>query len=174
MKIRRMTVADVPQVSVIEAATFATPWSARSFQEEMERNACARYLVAEEDDGTVVAYGGAWIIFDEGHITNVAVEKSRRGEGIGRALMVALMQYTANLGVNYLTLEVRRSNQVAQSLYKSFGFVELGVRKRYYEDNGEDALMMVCDHLPPVEEDFSENGETDEQTVETGESPQAY
>ena len=157
MNIRRMTVEDVSQVHAIEVATFAMPWSRQSFLEEMQRNACARYLVAEEADGTIIGYGGAWIIFDEGHITNVAVLPSRRGQGIGRQLMAALMQYAANLGVAYLTLEVRRSNTVAQNLYKSLGFVELAVRKRYYEDNGEDALLMVCDHMPPVDEDFSEN-----------------
>ncbi|MEA5144943.1 MAG: GNAT family N-acetyltransferase, partial [Candidatus Limiplasma sp.] len=79
-----------------------------------------------------------------------------RGQGIGKQLMLALMQYAANLGADYLTLEVRRSNTVAQALYKKLGFMELAVRKRYYEDNGEDALLLVCDHMPPVEADFSE------------------
>ena len=67
-----------------------------------------------------------------------------------------LVQYAANLGAQYMTLEVRRSNTMAQNLYKSMGFVELAVRKRYYEDNGEDALLLVCDHMPPVEADFTE------------------
>ena len=75
---------------------------------------------------------------------------------MGNAILQALMQYAANLGVQYLTLEVRRSNLVAQQLYKRYGFIELGVRKRYYEDNGEDALLMVCEHMPPVQEDFEE------------------
>jgi len=154
--IRRMTVADVPQAHEIEVATFAMPWSLQSMTDELERNACARYLVAVDETGAVIAYGGAWMIFDEGHVTNVAVAKNRRGEGIGRQLMTALMQYAANLGVQYLTLEVRKSNQIAQNLYRSLGFVELAVRKRYYEDNGEDALLMVCDHMPPIDEDFSE------------------
>ena len=151
-----MTVADVPEVHAIEAATFAIPWSQESLLHEMEGNACARYLVAEGGQGEVVGYAGAWIIFDEGHITNVAVEAASRGRGIGRALMRALMGYASNLGVGYLTLEVRRGNRTAQALYQSLGFVELSVRKRYYEDNGEDALLMVCDHLPPADEDFSE------------------
>lgn len=157
MNIRRMTVADVSQVHAIEEATFAMPWSRQSILDEMERNACARYLVAEEADGAIIAYGGVWVIFDEGHITNIAVVQHRRGEGIGKRLMTELMQYAANLGVQYLTLEVRKSNKVAQSLYQSLGFVELGVRKRYYEDNGEDALLLVCDHMPPVDENFSES-----------------
>lgn len=158
MNIRRMTLADVEAVQAIEQATFAMPWSLQSFRDEMERNACARYLVAE-DNGQVVGYTGAWMIFEEAHITNVAVEKNRRGQGIGRALMVALMQYAANLGVQYMTLEVRRSNLTAQALYQSLGFIQLSVRKHYYEDNGEDALLMVCDHMPPADEEFTENGE---------------
>ena len=156
MNIRRMTVADVPQVHTLEVATFAIPWSRQSFMDEMQRNACARYLVAQNDEGAVIAYGGAWIIFDEGHVTNVAVEKAYRGQGIGKALMQALMQYAANLGAQYLTLEVRKSNTVAKNLYYGLGFVELGVRKHYYEDNGEDALLLICDHMPPVDENFTE------------------
>ena len=109
-----------------------------------------------EMDGQVVGYAGAWIILDESHITNIAIEESRRGLGYGRALTTALMQYLSNLGAAYATLEVRRSNLRAQNLYKSLGFVELGVRKRYYEDNREDALIMVCDHMPAVDPDFEE------------------
>ena len=156
MNIRRMTAADVPQVHAIEVATFASPWSAQSLLDEMERNTFARYLVAEEPDGSIIGYAGVWAIFEEGHITNIAVEASHRRQGIGRALLAALMQYAANLGVQYLTLEVRRGNLAAQELYKSFGFVKLSVRKNYYEDNGEDALLMVCDSMPPVEDGFEE------------------
>ncbi len=155
MTIRRMTLEDVTAVHAIEQATFSTPWSRQSFLDEMQRNACARYLVAEEN-GEIIGYGGAWMIFEEGHITNVAVRKEHRGKGIGRALMQALMQYAANLGVQYMTLEVRKSNEPALNLYKSLGFLKLGVRKQYYEDNGEDALLLVCDQMPPMEADFSE------------------
>ena len=157
MTIRRMTLADVDQVHTIELATFPVPWSRQSLVDEMERNVCARYLVAVDDAGSILAYAGAWIIFDEAHVTNVAVAQTHRGQGIGKQIMLALMQYAANLGADYLTLEVRRSNMVAQALYKKLGFVELAVRKRYYEDNGEDALLLVCDHMPPVEADFSED-----------------
>ncbi len=155
MILRRMTLADVPQVHAIEAATFAVPWSEQSFREELEQNKCARYLVCEES-GRIIAYAGAWMIFEEGHVTNVAVAQDRRGQGVGRAVTEALMQYAANLGVQYLTLEVRRSNRAAQALYESLGFEPLGVRKRYYEDNQEDALLMVCQKMPPVQEDFAE------------------
>ena len=154
--IRRMTMDDVDGVAAVEAATFPTPWSRDAFASEM-KNVAARYLVAEKD-GKVIGYAGAWIILDESHITNIAVLKEERGQGIGRQLTHGLLQYLSNLGAAYATLEVRKSNKVAQSLYNSLGFIKLGVRKRYYEDNGEDALIMVCDHLPEVNPDFEEEG----------------
>ena len=153
--IRRMTEADVDGVAAVEAATFPTPWSRDAFASEM-RNVAARYLVAEMD-GKIIGYAGAWIILDESHITNIAVLSDYRGQGIGRKLTHGLMQYLSNLGAAYATLEVRKSNAVAQNLYVSLGFIKLGVRKRYYEDNGEDALIMVCDHMPEVDPDFSED-----------------
>ena len=146
--------ADVDGVAAVEAATFPTPWSRDAFASEM-RNVAARYLVAEKD-GQVIGYAGAWIILDESHITNIAVLKEARGQGIGRALTAGLLRYLANLGAAYATLEVRKSNEIAQNLYKSLGFIKLGVRKRYYEDNGEDALIMVCDHMPEADPDFEE------------------
>lgn len=153
--IRRMTLADLDAVVAIEAATFPTPWSRDAFHQELTKNAVARYLVAEVN-GEVVGYGGAWIILDESHITNIAVREDMRGRGYGKALTAALMQYIANLGAAYATLEVRRSNERAQHVYKSLGFVGVGWRKRYYEDNGEDALLMVCEHMPDVNPDFEE------------------
>ena len=94
----------------------------------------------------------------EHQVSCVAVAQEARGRGIGKGVTLELMQYAANMGVQYMTLEVRKSNLVAQNLYKSVGFIELGVRKRYYEDNGEDALIMVCDHLPEADPDFEEEG----------------
>ena len=153
--IRRMRPEDVPAVAAIEARTFARPWSEESFRHELERNVAARYLVAEED-GNVIGYAGAWIILDESHITNIAVLEGFRGRGIGKQLTKALLQYLSNLGASYATLEVRVSNERAQCLYRSMGFVSVGKRKRYYEDNGEDAYLMVCEHMPEAEADFSE------------------
>lgn len=153
--IRRMELKDLDAVAAIEAATFARPWSRNSFEQELTRNVAARYLVAELD-GTVVGYAGAWIILDESHVTNIAVEESCRGRGIGKQLTAGLMQYLSNLGAAYATLEVRVSNERAQNLYKSLGFVSIGKRKKYYEDNNEDAFLMVCEHMPPADPDFSE------------------
>lgn len=153
--IRRMTLNDVDAVHAIEEATFQTPWSRESFEKEMTENRCARYLVAQKA-GEIIGFAGIWIIMDEGHVTNVAVKEAYRGQGYGRALTQALMQYTANLAVRYITLEVRRSNVRAQSLYQSLGFTAVGYRKRYYEDNGEDALLMVNERLPEPDESFTE------------------
>ena len=153
--VRRMVLEDVTQVHAIELKTFATPWSKQSFEDEIQKNVCARYLITEQD-GEIIAYAGAWMVFEEGHITNIAVKTEVRGQGIGEELTRALLQYAANLGVQYMTLEVRRSNLAAQGMYKKLGFIELGVRKRYYEDNNEDALLMACQQLPPVQENFRE------------------
>ena len=153
--IRRMTREDLDAVTAIEEATFAIPWSRESFRQELERNVAARYLVAETN-GRVVGYAGAWVILDESHITNIAVLEGFRGRGIGKQLTKALLQYLSNLGASYATLEVRVSNERAQHLYRSLGFVSVGKRKRYYEDNNEDAFLMVCEHLPEADPDYSE------------------
>ena len=155
VRIRRMGAEDAEEVAAIEAATFARPWSADAFRHEMEQNPVARYLVAERD-GRIIGYAGAWIVLDESHVTNVAVIAEERGRGIGTALMERLLWYLSNLGAGYATLEVRESNARAQAMYAKLGFVRVGRRKKYYEDNGEDAWLMVCDRLPPAEEDFTE------------------
>ncbi len=154
--IRRMRLEDCAEVHGIEEKVFATPWSLRDFEKEMTVNRCARYLVAEED-GRIVGFAGAWMILDESHMTNIAVLPEYRGRGTGRRLMTALMQYASNLGVSYMTLEVRAGNEKAQALYKSLGFIRVSVRKKYYEDNGEDAYLMVTERLPPPEDDFEED-----------------
>ena len=154
--IRRMTLQDVDGVHAVETASFPKPWTREDFIREMTVNVCARYLVAEMD-GAVVGFAGAWIVLDEAHVTNIAVLPAYRGQGIGKRLTEALMQYAANLGVTYATLEVRRSNQIAQRLYQSLGFEYVGVRKRYYEDNGEDALIYCCQRMPDAQEDFTED-----------------
>ena len=153
--LRRMTISDVPAVHRLEEAIFSMPWSEKDFVYEMTENKVARYLVIEET-GDIKAFAGAHIILDQAHVTNIAVRQDCRGRGLGRMITRALMQYASNLGAEYLTLEVRQSNATAQNLYKSLGFVKVSVRKRYYEDTGEDAWLMVCDQLPAAEPDFEE------------------
>ena len=153
--IRFMRLKDVEAVAVIEEASFARPWSRESFRQELTRNAVARYLVAEEN-GEIIGYAGAWVILDESHITNIAVREDARGKGLGKRLTAELLQILSNLGACYATLEVRVSNLRAQNLYKGLGFISVGKRKRYYEDNNEDAYLMVCEHLPEADPDYSE------------------
>ena len=151
-----MTAADVDGMHQVEQATFAVPWSRASIEAELT-NPCARYLVAREN-GEVIGYAGMWLVIDEGHVTNVAVRADKRGQGLGKELMKRLIQLAADSGMIWMTLEVRRSNKVAQNLYHTFGFVDVGYRKRYYEDNQEDALLMGLEHLPeghPENDPFS-------------------
>ena len=152
--IRRMTLADCPAVWAIENSTFKRPWTLQNFEHEMTANVCARYLVAEEA-GIIIGFAGIHIILDEGHITNIAVSQEERGRGIGRRLTAALLQYAANLGVGYVTLEVRANNEIAKKLYQSLGMVKVGVRKKYYEDQ-TDAWIMVTERMPDADPDFSE------------------
>lgn len=144
---RLMTVGDVSAVDEIEAGSFAIPWSHDAFVKEVTENKCARYVVLCEDD-IPVAYAGVWFILDEGHITNIAVRPDKRGLGYGRGVVNALIQLAADSGMSFLTLECRRSNVVAQNLYHSVGFIDVGFRKRYYADNNEDALVMVLTQMP--------------------------
>jgi len=98
-------------------------------------------VVAKSDD-VIVGFGGTWIIIDESHITNIAVHPSFRGLGIGELILKSLIDLGKPHFISSMTLEVRASNVVAISLYNKFGFKEEGRRKRYYEDNGEDALIL--------------------------------
>jgi ribosomal-protein-alanine N-acetyltransferase len=153
--IRRMKTEDVEAVAAIEKATFSRPWSVESFRREVETNVAARYLVAEKN-GQVIGYAGAWVVLDECHITNIAVAEAEWGHGYGKQLVFALMQYVSNLGAAWADLEVRVSNSRAQHVYAGAGFIPIGKRKRYYEDNGEDAFLMVCEHMPEADPDFEE------------------
>ena len=119
------------------------------FSRELVENRLARYVVAELD-GRVVGYGGLWMILDEGHVTNIAVDPDFRGRKLGEKLLRTLMSMCAASGGRKMTLEVRVSNNVAQNLYRKYGFERVGLRKGYYTDNREDAIIMWVD-LPPMD-----------------------
>ncbi len=144
--VRRMRSADLDEVMQIERLSFSTPWSRESFRLEIEENRCAYYIVLAED-GRVVAYAGTWLAISEGHITNIAVHPDFRGRGYGKRITRELMEQCLDIGITWMTLEVRRSNLIAQGIYTSLGFKSVGVRRRYYEDNGEDAFIMVVENL---------------------------
>lgn len=141
MKYRKMTADDVCGVHEVEKSCFSDPWSLSAFKDEL-KNKLARYIVAENEDGCIVAYIGAWYILDEAHITNVAVHKDYRGKKIGNQIMQVFIDKCNKDNMGSITLEVRKSNIIAQNLYKKYGFMMGGVRKEYYSDNKEDALIM--------------------------------
>jgi len=138
--IRRMTEKDIDMVHEIEILSFSVPWSKESFIDEV-KNENAIYYVYEEDS-KVWGFAGMHHIVDEGHITNIAVHPQKRGQGIGRLLLSALISYAKENGLVGLTLEVRSKNYVAISLYKSLGFVQEGIRKNYYSTPPDDAIIM--------------------------------
>ncbi len=139
--IRQAEEKDIKPMAEMDVLCFSAPWSEESFQQEIEENRLAFYIVAEID-GIMVGYAGLWCIVDEGHITNVAVHPAHRRKGIGEALISVLLSHTVKNGILSHTLEVRASNVPAISLYTKFGFEPAGRRKNYYEDNGEDAIIM--------------------------------
>lgn len=126
-------------ICLIEQESFKDPWSRKAYEDEIE-NPMAVYRVLTEND-EVVGYGGFWQIFDEAHITNVAVGRKFRNQGAGSMIMEALIAEAKKRNLCAMTLEVRVSNESAIALYKKFGFASAGVRPRYYGD-GEDALIM--------------------------------
>lgn len=138
---RYMKEEDIDQILKIEELSFATPWTRQSFENELKLNQFAVYLVLEKD-GQIVGYCGMWLIVDEAHITNIAVLPEFRGQKLGEAILRMIMEVAKKRGAKSMTLEVRISNTVAQSLYRKLGFMNGGIRKNYYTDNYEDALVM--------------------------------
>ena len=140
MQIRPMEREDCEQVAVIEAASFSMPWSLRAFTDTVEKQNF-RYFVAEEA-GEILGYCGFLYVLDEAEIPNVCVKESARKRGVGRQMMTVLMEEAKKLGMAVLYLEVRESNQPARGLYKSLGFEENGIRKNFYEQPVENAVLM--------------------------------
>jgi ribosomal-protein-alanine N-acetyltransferase len=137
-----MKIEDLEEVLDIEVLSFATPWSRNAFLYELLENERAVYYVVHNSMNKLIAYIGMWVIFDEGHITNLAVHPAYRHQGVGKFLLINFIKAAREKKIKHLTLEVRRSNAVAQELYQKMGFVHMGVRKKYYLDNNEDALIM--------------------------------
>lgn len=149
LEFRSMTVQDIPHVVEIEQESFTTPWSSQAFMNELTNNHFAQYIILEYD-GEVAGYGGMWIIMDEAHVTNIAIKSKYRGRKWGERLLIELQNSAAFLGAVRMTLEVRKSNQIAQRLYEKHGFRRVGIRPKYYTDNNEDALIMWV-NLPKYE-----------------------
>ena len=126
----------------LSKACFSVPWSLDSISYEIE-NPLAKYIIAENlSTKEVIGYAGVWIVAGEGDITNIAVDPSYRKQGIASSLLMKLFEICRENSCSDITLEVRASNIPAQNLYKKFNFKEEGIRKKYYSDNGEDAIIM--------------------------------
>lgn len=138
---KEMRLDHLDEVLAIENDSFPTPWLRHAFVYEILHNNVADYVVALNNE-KVVGYCGMWIIVDEAHITNLAVRHDLRNKKIGSLLMKEMMRRAAQNGVKKMTLEVRPSNLAARHLYEKLGFKQFGLRRCYYMDNNEDAIIM--------------------------------
>lgn len=141
LTIRKMEVEDIGQVMWVEVASFSSPWNEQIFIQEITQNQHAYYFVMEIDK-KIVGYVGMWIVLDDTQITNIAILPGFRGQRLGQKLFRFALQKAISLGASRLSLEVRVTNIVAQKLYRKFGLVPGGIRKNYYTDNHEDAVVM--------------------------------
>lgn len=144
--IEDMTLDDVAGVQEVERSSFPLPWPANAFRHELTQNRNARYIVARDGD-RIAGYAGLWLMVDEAHITTFAVLPEYRRRKIGERLLQRLFVIAEELQAEWLTLEVRVSNLAAQRLYEKYGFRRAGVRRRYYSDNSEDALIMWTERI---------------------------
>lgn len=170
--VRPMTLSDIDRVLQIDRLSFPIAWSARTYRHEVERNDRATMLVVENaeplhrsknpqpsflswlsrdtistDPGDLLAYSGLWQIADEAHISTIAVHPKWRGYRLGELLVWTMIQHVLNQDALRVTLEVRITNDVAQNLYRKYGFVKAGIRRGYYRDNNEDAHIMAVEPL---------------------------
>lgn len=152
---------DIEQVSKIDQEVFPTMLPPADYEREL-RTSLAHYVVVSEDypadaaekastpnnnNRRVVGFAGMWLLADEAHITNIAVQESHRQQGIGELMFISLIDLALEMGAQYLTLEVRSSNTAAQNLYQKYNLSQIHVRKGYYTDNKEDALVMATEDI---------------------------
>lgn len=171
---------DIPEVSKVERQCFSNPWPQSAYRREI-RNMTNNYYVvlwhrpnpagtqprhehrgplallpfvrrAEPSNAdTIAGFAGMWVLYDEAHVTTIGISPHQRGKGLGELLLVELFEQAALRNAEWLTLEVRVSNDTAQGLYEKYGFTRQGVRKRYYSDNGEDAYIMWSPSLRNID-----------------------
>jgi ribosomal-protein-alanine N-acetyltransferase len=144
--IRKMKLEDLDQVVAIDEASFVLSWPRRSFHFEVSDNPASRSWVAEMD-GQVVGMLVAWMIVDEIHIATLATHHDFRRQGIGEKLLLHTLKSAKEEGAVTSFLEVREGNVFARGMYNKLGFVEVGRRRHYYKDNGEDAILMSLDRI---------------------------
>jgi len=153
VEIRRAVLEDIPQIHSLDVLTSALPWSERSYRFELTDNRAARIWVASPagplPGQEIYGFLVLWLLVDEAHISNIAVHPDQRRQGIAKRLLATGLLELHNEGARSGYLEARQGNLPALALYQCFGFVESGVRKGYYRDNKEDALLMELPSLDP-------------------------
>jgi ribosomal-protein-alanine N-acetyltransferase len=152
--LRTMRLSDIDSVMAIEREAFPTPWRASAYEYEITRNRMATYQVLTAQLGDrparVIGYSGHWLLVGEAHVSTIAVGPAWRGRGLGELLLLNLLRLACRQAAQLATLEVRRSNLVAQALYKKYRFDLVGERRRYYQGK-EDALLMT---VSPLDEGY--------------------
>ncbi len=143
-RIMPVTAAHIGQMAEIEKLCFPDPWSRQLLEEMLYLPGTAAFAAVSED-GAVLGYTSAQTVLDEGYINNVAVRPEYRRQGIASDLLETLRRRGAELGLAFLTLEVRESNKAAQALYTKHGYLEVGCRRNYYEHPKEDAILMTLE-----------------------------
>jgi ribosomal-protein-alanine N-acetyltransferase len=146
--VRPLRAEDIPQVSRIDREAFPTMLPPADFGREMQ-NPLAHYIVAEQVDARdeLAGFAGFWLMAGEAHIVNLAVREHHQQQGIGELLLLSLIKLAAHNETKMITLEVRASNDVARKLYAKYGFSIRGIRKGYYSDDREDAIIMTVDDI---------------------------
>lgn len=134
----------VVQVAEIERMNFSHPWTEEMLQEELD-NMLSSFICALGENGVVMGYAGLTVVAGEGYINNVAVRQEYRRQGVASELLKVFLRFGKAQGLNFLTLEVRASNEAAKRLYMKHGFAQVGRRKNYYDDPKEDAILMTLD-----------------------------
>ena len=162
--INKMSTEDIDGVIKIEESAYGDHhWSKDSFLNELH-NELARYYALHTPDGQLAGYAGCWHILDEAHITTIAIAPEYRKRYYGQALLKAIIEDCYKEKIKYITLEVRVSNTPASNLYSKYGFTSFGTRKKYYQNNNEDALIMWTKNI--FFDEFKNNYENTVKTLE--------
>ena len=140
--IRRMREKDLEEILAIEEASYRVPWSRRAFQAELGARHAFSLVLGQSNPPFVLGYVCSWLTLDECHILNLAIHPSFRRMGLASQLIDHLLDTCQERGILHYFLEVRETNEKAITLYRKYGFKVCGVRRRYYTDTGEDALVM--------------------------------
>lgn len=144
--IRSMKAEDLPQVEEIDHLSFTTPWPKGAFAMELQSQTSLCLVAEEKNTKKVIGVLVGWVVVDELQIATFSVHPNWRRRGIGQRLLAQMLQDSQSKGVKIVFLEVAASNQAAQSLYRSFGFKNMGRRKNYYSAEKDDALLMVLEN----------------------------